>query len=1038
MRQGLLVWLMFVSVLLFQKVARTDEGFDFARDVRLVLADNCLGCHGQDPAARKAGLRLDVREEALKGGKSGKAAIVPGRSSLSELVARVTTTDPSKRMPPDDSKKTLTPGEIETLRRWIDAGASYPRHWAFVPPSRPSLPGVKQADWVRNEIDLFVLARLEKEGLKPSPEADRATLLRRLALDLTGLPPSPAELDQFLADTSTEAFPKQLERLLQSPRYGEKWARHWLDAARYADSDGYEKDLPRKQWPWRDYVIKAFNCDLPYDQFVIEQIAGDLLPNATQDQLVATGFLRNSMVSEEGAILAEQYRMEAMFDRMDCVGKSILGLTIQCAQCHSHKFDPLSQSEYYGFFSFLNNANEATSHVYSASEHEKIQRIRHDVAELERGLKQANPGWEHELAKWEEKVKQQEVTTWEVLDPLDYGVERGVVHSDKLPDGSIITLGFRPTREDLYAIARTKLSGIHGVRLEALTHGDLTFGGPGRSYKGAFALSELTVEAASLDSPKNFVKVPLLGTTADFAEPERLLEEFFRKGEDDKRVVGPAAFLTDGKEETAWSADRGPGRRHQNSHAVVELGAYDWPAEGSLLRITVKFRHGGADTHGTQNNFLGRMRFSVSTTPHPRADPISEPLRKAIRTPKEKRTPAEQAAIFSFWRTTVADWKLANEAIGALWRQHPEGESVLNLTERAPEHTRETFLLTRGDWQKPEKKISPETPAFLHKFPDDSPRTRLGLARWLVDRRSPTTARVIVNRIWQSYFGTALVETPEDFGVRAAEPFNPELLDWLAVEFMERGWQFKALHRLISSSATYRQSSRVTQNLFERDPRNRLLARGPRFRAEAEVVRDITLHASGLLTEKLGGPSVFPPVPDNLFAISFIPVTFWKVATDGDRYRRAIYTFRRRSIPDPALSSFDAPNGDLACVRRVRSNTPLAALASLNETVFVEAAQALALRSLREGGSSDPERAVYAFRLCTSRNPRPGEIEEILKLLRSQTERIVQGWLTAKEIAFPNPERRADLPAAVTPTQVAAWTIVARVLLNLDETITKS
>jgi mono/diheme cytochrome c family protein len=1016
--------------------AAAPESVDYLRDVRPIFADNCFACHGHDPAARKAELRLDGREEALRGGKSGKPAIVPGKAAESELIARVTAPAVKKRMPPSDSGKSLSPAQVETLRRWVDQGAPYAKHWAFIPPARPPLPRVEDRAWARNDIDLFVLSRLEKAGLKPAPEAGGAALLRRLSLDLIGLPPAPAELDAFLSDSSPGAYEREVERLLRSPHYGEKWARHWLDAARYADSDGYEKDLPRKQWAWRDWVIDAFNRDLPYDQFVIEQIAGDLLPEATQDQRVATGFLRNSMVNEEGAILAEQFRMEAMFDRMDCIGKSILGLTIQCAQCHSHKFDPLAQEEYYKLFAFLNDAYEARMWVYSPEQLKTIQGIQRESAELEATLKKDHPGWEERLKAWENEAKKEEIA-WEVLDPTDFGEAGGIIHPDKLKDGSILTLGFRPTSIDFYAVASTKLAGMTGLRIEALTHGDLPFGGPGRNDKGTFAISEVTVEASPLASPANRAGVKLKNATADFAQAEGSVEENFKKGADDKRLVGPAGFLIDGKEETAWGVDRGPGRRNQESKAVLQLENLSWPPGGAELKITLKFRHGGADIHGSQSNFLGRVRFSVTSAPNPTADPLPHAVREALHVPREERTASQEAAIFSYWRTTVPELKETNDKIEALWARHPEGETLLCLSQRLPDHARETYLLTRGDWQKPARKIAAGVPAFLHSLPADAPPNRLTFARWLVDRKSPTAARVIVNRVWQTYFGTGLVETAEDFGARASEPSHPELLDWLAVELMERGFSFKELHRLICGSATYRQSSKVTPELLERDPRNRLLARGPRFRVEAEAVRDVALSISGLLNETIGGPSIFPPVPESLFALSFIKVDFWNTATAPDRYRRSLYVFRRRSLPDPVLSSFDAPNGDFACVRRLRSNTPLAALTSLNETVFVAAAQGLALRVLQKGGATDSERAAYAFRLCTSRKPKPAEVDEILGLLNSSMERVAAGWVPAKEVAFGASEKMPELPEGATPTQAAAWTIVARVLLNLDETVTK-
>jgi hypothetical protein len=864
-------------------------------------------------------------------------------------------------------------------------------------------------------------------------------LLRRLSLDLVGLPPSPQELDAFLNDPSPDAYEKQVDRLLASPHFGEKWARHWLDVARYADSNGYEKDMPRNQWAWRDWVINAINNDQPYDQFVVEQLAGDLLPNATQADRVATGFLRNGMVNEEGAILAEQFRMEGLFDRMDAIGKSVLGLTIQCAQCHTHKFDPLTQDEYYGLMAFLNNDYEATTWVYSDDQLALIQKIKDGTASLEEELKKAHPDWQQKLAAWEEETNRSELP-WEPLKPVEMEWVGGLAHPERLPDNSVLTLGFRPSEGDLWVTADATGGPATGIRLEALTHGDLPFNGPGRSDKGTFAVSEVVVEAKAAGvKDAKWEPVKLKDATADFAAPEHRIAEFYRKSADDKRTEGPASFLIDGKDETAWGADRGPGLRHQDLKAVMQFEKAP-PAgpDGTNYKVTLKFRHAGRDPHGRHSHFLGRFRLSLTSAAAPKADPLPRRVRESLKLQAEKRSPEQQAAIFSYWRTTVPEWKAVNDEINKLWAQHPEGETVLNLARRRPEDTRQTHLLERGNWQKPGKPIAAGVPAFLHPMPEGAPMNRLGLAKWLVDRKSPTTARVAVNRVWQAVFGTGLVETADDFGTRASEPTHPELLDWLAVEFMERGWSTKQLIREVVTSATYRQSSRLSPQLLERDPKNELLAHGPRFRAEAEVVRDVALSAAGLLNPKVGGPSFFPPVPESMFALSYLDVDFWKVAPAPERYRRSLYVFRRRSMPDPVLASFDAPNGDSSCARRVRSNTPLAALTGLNEPVMVEAAQAMALRVLREGGRTDAERAAYAFRLCTSRVPKQAEVHEIVSLLQSQRQRIADGWVSSREITTGDATKLPPVPEGTTPTDAAAWTIVSRVLLNLDETVTKN
>jgi hypothetical protein len=922
------------------------------------------------------------------------------------------------------------------LRRWIAEGAEYQPHWAYIPPQQKPLPAAARD----HAIDTLVATQLARAGLKPAQEADPATLCRRLWLDLVGLPPGPRELDDFAAAWAHDAdaaYIALVDQLLASPRYGERWARPWLDVARYADSDGYEKDLPRQQWAWRDWVIRALNADLPYDRFIIEQVAGDQLPDATQDQIIATGYLRNAMVSEEGAIIAEQYRMEGMFDRMDALGKGVLGLTVQCAQCHSHKFDPITHDDYYRMFAALNDTYEATSRVYGPDKLTTIAAIQHGIADIAERVKREHADWQSRFAAWQAGL-QAAALPWEVVTPIDPVWSGGLVHPQVLADGSVLSLGFRGNNGELSFTAMPRTQTITGFRLEALTHRDLIFGGPGRNIDGLFAVAELTI-AMQPPGESTWTRIALTKATADFDSPERPLGEPFRLDDKDKRTLGPAAFLIDGKADTAWSPDRGPGRRNAATEVVVQCAEPLVLPEGATLRIELKFAHAGRDGHGRQNNLLGRFRLAMTSAPAPAAGPLPTEARLALEVPAAQRTSAHQETLFTAWLETAPEWAALKTEIGALWARFPDADtSILHLAERSAEDTRTTYALARGAWDRPSHAVTPGTPAFLHPLLPSADPARLAFARWLVDRRSPTAARVAVNRVWQALFGQGLIDRPEDFGVRTAEPIQAELLDWLAVDFMDRHWSQKQLIRTIVTSRTYRQSSQVTPALEERDPRNFLLARGPRFRADAEVIRDIALRTSGLLSEGIGGPSIFPPVPPSLMATSFIDIDFWKTATGPERYRRSLYVFRRRSMPDPVLTSFDAPNGDQACAGRIRSNTPLAALASLNESVFVEAAQALALRILTEGGADDAQRAVYAFRLCTSRLPRPEEVDDITALLASRRARLRDGWLSARTITTGNPETLPVLPAGATPTDAAAWTIVARVLLNLDETLSKN
>jgi hypothetical protein len=1008
---------------------------DFDREIRPILSDKCFACHGPDPKPRKANLRLDTREGTFAVAESGAQPVVPGNLDDSELYQRIISDDPDERMPPPKSGKTLTASEVARLKAWIEQGAPYERHWAFVAPTRPELPRVGDPAWCKTPVDRFVLARLEKEGLKPAPEADKVALIRRLSLDLIGLPPTIAEVDAFLADRSDDAYARLVERLLDSPHYGERWGRLWLDAARYADSDGYEKDKSRQVWFYRDWVIRALNCDLPFDQFIIDQIAGDLRPGATQDQIVATGFLRNSMINEEGGVDPEQFRMEAMFDRMDAIGKGILGLTIQCSQCHSHKFDPITQEEYYKMFAFLNETHEANVAVFTPEEQRTRAEIYSGIRAIENDLKHIHPDWPEKLAEWEKSVASNQ-PEWVVVQPVVDDISTGGQKYLPMPDGSFLAQGYAPTRHRVKLSVRTELKNISGFRLELLNDPNLPVGGPGRSIKGTGALTEFEVEAAPAETPEKTQRVKIATATADVNPPEARLESIFDDKSGKKRITGPVALAIDGKEETAWGIDAGPGRRNVRRKAVFTAEKPLSFPSGTILTFYLKQNHGGWNSDDNQNCNLGRFRLSITSAPDAKADPLPHDVRAALAVPSDRRSPAQAAAVFSYWRSTVPAWKEANDRIEALWKRYPEGSSQLVLAARdAP---RMTSVLQRGDFLKPIKRVETGVPAFLNPLPAGAPANRLTFARWLVDRSAPTTARAAVNRIWQAEFGIGLVATPEELGSQGEAPSHPELLDWLAVELMDQRWSLKAVHRVIVNSATYRQSSKVSPALAARDPYNRLLARGPRFRVDAELVRDIALAASGLLDPKVGGPSVFPPAPDFLFQppVSYGP-KIWPESKSGDRYRRALYTFRYRSVPYPMLQTFDAPNGDFACVRRARSNTPLQALVTLNEPEFLDCARALALQTLREGGSSDADRVTYALRRCVSRKPRAAESSALLAMMNKEANRFGPGGLDPWDLAAPDPSDRPTLPEGTSPAQLAAWTAVSRVLLNLDETITK-
>jgi hypothetical protein len=683
----------------------------------------------------------------------------------------------------------------------------------------------------------------------------------------------------------------------------------------------------------------------------------------------------------------------------------------------------LQQEEYYRLFAFLNNTNEATAAVYTPAEQMKIADILRRTREIDSSLQHRTPDWEARMSQWETSVANNQ-PEWQVVRPEVDDISTGGQKYIPQEDGSLLAQGYAPTKHTVKLTAKTTLKNITAFRLELMTDPNLPLGGPGRSIKGSGALSEFRVEAAPAERPDKPQPVKMARATADINLPETPLEPVFFDKTDKKRVTGPVEFAIDGKDETAWGIDAGPGLRNQPRKAVFNAAEPITGSGETILTFYLKQNAGGWNSDDNQNNNLGRVRLSVTNAPDAAADPVPVNVREILAVPRAQRSPAQVQTVFTYWRTTVPAWKDENDTIAALWKQHPEGASQMVLNERAK--TRETHQLIRGDFLTPGKLVTGGVPSFLNPLPADAPVNRLTFAKWIVARDSPTTARAFVNRLWQAYYGIGIVETSEDFGTQSSPPSHPELLDWLAVEFMDRNWDIKAIQKLILTSATYRQSSNVTPELLSKDPYNRLLARGPRFRVDAEIVRDIALSTSGLLTDKVGGPSVFPPAPGFLFLppTSYGPKV-WNESTGEDRYRRAIYTFRFRSVPYPMLQTFDSPTGDSSCVRRARSNTPLQALTTLNEPLFIESARALAARTLSEGGTSDAQRLNYAVRRVLSRAPSTAEAAELLQLLTKEQARFSDGKRNPRELA------------GVDSPQAAAWTAVARVLLNLDETITK-
>lgn len=1009
---------------------------DFNKQVRPILSNACYKCHGPDEEQREAGLRLDVREEALAPAESGKPAIVPGEPEKSPLVARVHSTKKGIQMPPPESNKTLSDTDKETLRQWIAEGAEYRQHWSFVPPRRSAPPVVKNEKWVRDPIDRFILAKLESEGLTPSAEADRTTLIRRLTLDLTGLPPTPEEIDAFLADTSAEAYEHLVDRLLASPHFGERMAVDWLDAARFADTHGYHIDSGRDMSRWRAWVIDAFNQNKPFDDFTVEQLAGDLLPNPTVDQLVASGFNRNHMINFEGGAVPEEYHTAYIVDRVNTTATVWLGLTIGCAQCHDHKYDPITQKDYYQLFAFFHNVPEngldgskgnaaPLIKVPTSEQQATIDATESEIREIESRLSGDWPEQDQAQQTWETSQDSQ-AATWDVVQPAEMNAAGGATLTvDK--EGAIVVTGPNPDHETYTIRATGSYTGVTAVRLETLTDDALVAKGPGRSGNGNIVMTDVRVAISGGDGVRQPIRIA--SATADFSQD-----------------TFPIAYAIDEQRHTGWGIDPEQGKPHT---ALFKL---DSPirAEGeTMLEIVLDF----------QSQFSkhqpGKFRLSVTRDAEPSlSTSLPGEVISSLKTPAAERTDAQRAALRSYYRTSISEHgKELATRIAAL------RESLRKLDEKLPTamvmremaQPRDTFMLMRGEYDKKGEKVSAATPGSLPPLPEGLPTNRLGLARWLVDPSQPLTSRVIVNRFWQMVFGTGLVKTSEDFGVQGELPSHPELLDWLAVEFMSPTdshgestggrWDVKAIVRRIVLSSTYRQASSVTPELLASDPENRLLGRGPRMRLQAEFVRDQALAISGLLKNKIGGSSVSPYQPSGLWEelMSRADGANWSAQSytqshGDDLYRRTMYTFWKRTSPPPTLSTFDAPDREVCTVRRARTNTPLQALVLMNDPTYVEASRNLAERIMTHGGGSVDNRLTFAFRLATARVPSDEERAVLREFYEAELAHYRQDPKAAKELLAVG---ESPVNAALDAAELAAWTAVSSAILNLDETVTK-
>ena len=1016
-RRSSIFFLAAIAGFLAAPSAQTEESVDFSREVRPLLSDRCFHCHGPDQKKRKSGLRLDTREGAMAPlDEEGKFfTLTPGKPDKSELFYRVTTTDEEDMMPPPDSKlPRFSAQEIDLLKRWIEQGANYSDLWTFVRAERPPLPEVKQSQWPKNEIDRFILSKLEKEGLAPSPEAHRTTLIRRLSFDLTGLPPSVAEVDAFLSGTSPNAYEKVVDQLLASERYGERMAAEWMDAARYADTSGYQYDWFRTMWRWRDWVIESYNQNQSYDQFVTWQLAGDLLPNATLDQKIATGFNRNHPFTIEGGVIDEEYRVSYVSDRVTTMGTVFLGLTLECARCHDHKFDPVSQKDFYQLYDFFNRLPEkglvggkplsappsipAPTREQSAA----LAKIEKQHSSAYAALMKPDAALEKQQAQWESEL----ADPWKPVTPLTMKSDGGATMT-MLDDRSVLISGKAAAR-DIYEFTATLPAGetLTGFRVEALTHKSMVGGGPGRSANGNAVLTCARVFTGK-DS-KNWLRAG------------RAVADYEQQGFPASNAIGPYP-------DSGWAFDGNT--NHADHYIVMELKEPFTAGDDTKLRFELRFETGYA------RHSFGRTRISMTSLPKP-AGNVADIQAIAAKEPA-KRTPAEKIKIKRDFRERQPDFAEIAAALTKLEEQRKAIETEIPMTMIMSDSlSRDTFVLDRGLYDKPGEKVSAGTPENLPPFPKGAPRNRLGLAQWMTHRDNPLTARVAVNRIWHQIFGVGIVKTVNDFGSQAEWPSHRQLLDWLAVEFMESGWDTKALLKLIVTSATYRQSSGTAAKLLSRDPENRLLARGPRNRMSAEMVRDNALAVSGLLSKKIGGPSAKPYQPPGLWKELTNRKNYqhiYQADTGEGLYRRGLYTYWKRAAHHPMMATFDAPNREVCTFSRPVTNTPLQALILMHDPQFVEAARKLAERLHRE--SQDlTGRIRLAYRMTLSREPTENELEIMSQFVGAELKSLRQ-----------NPDEAAELlkvgaaPASgdIDPVELAATTMMTRAILNLSEAITR-
>jgi hypothetical protein len=1007
-----------------------DDSIDFSRDIRPILSNNCFACHGPDEKQRKGGFRLDEKTSALGQGESGETVIVPGKIEASELVTRILSDDADLRMPPADSNKKLKAEEIELLKKWVADGADWQEHWAFIAPKKPTKPELAKPDWVRNPIDWFILRKLEQSKLAPSQEATCETLIRRVTFDLTGLPPTLAEIGAFLKDDSPQAYEKLVDRLLKSPAFGEHMARFWLDAARYGDTHGLHLDNYREMWAYRDWVVNAFNSNKPHDEFIIEQLAGDLLPDATDDQLIATGFNRNHVTTGEGGSIKEEVYVRNVVDRVVTTGTVFMGMTFDCTRCHDHKYDPFTQKDFYSMFGFFNsidgNAMDGNKKdhapalkVFTAEQKQKMSDLEKQIAATQQDIQNALASFKY--------VEPENPTEPKLSEPTEF-----VWVDDAVPAGANAQ-GNTPWK---FVSEPKPVSGK--------TASTRTATGLSQHF---FNQAKETLKIAEGDVFFCYVYL-------DPKNPPKEIMLQWNDGTWEHRARW-------GGNQIPWGKDNSPSR----------LNKGELPKAGEWVRLEVAAKDVGLNA-GSQVNgwaftqFDGTVHWDKagvvsSTNQKPLYDSLAlwdrdqkaakggslpANVKAIVLLEVKKRNESQKRKLLDYFVEHVfvgsrdkfeAKHKVIAESQKQITTTRTSAATTLIFREKA--ELRPSFMLTRGEYDQRGDQVARGTPSVLPPMPKDAPLNRLGFAQWLTDRSHPLTARVTVNRLWQQMFGVGLVKTSEDFGSQGEPPSHPQLLDWLAVTFQEDGWDVKKMMRRIVMSATYRQLSKVTLTLIERDPQNRLLARGPRFRLDAEMLRDQALAVSGLLNRKMGGPSVKPPQPDGLwFAVGYSgsnTVRFKADAGSDNVHRRALYTFIKRTAPPPQMSIIDAPSREACSVRRERTNTPLLALLLLNDPQYFECARMLAERTLKEGGETPKNRLQFIFRISAGRLPSDSELNELTTILTDLRKVYSDDTAGAAKLLGVEVAPEGE-PAA--QAQLAAWVNVANLILNLDEVLTKS